>query len=397
MRCLKPTGISLGVLAAGLSLLASRTAAAEDTGPFPRATAGASIARPSPVSAWMIESADYHGEIAGQIVRLEARYTIRLIQDGWVQIPLGIEGATITDVQLEKKSGEAHLVPQGGAYAIAASRKGAYKVRVSCSALLTQDNQFEGVQLGIPQATFSTLTVMVPRKDVELRQADQLYVQSQPDAASNGVKLTARLGDSGRIDLRWRTKPAAPVKVEPVLYGAVNTLVTVEEQLARFTAILEYRMAQGETKELIVRVPAGINILNVRGSGIEDWRVADAEHAKMLTVTLGVALKDAVYRLVVEGEQMIDGTSAAYELPELQLMNVKQERGYLAVSRTGSIELSPELVEGGNRVDVKELPELLQGATAAPAMLAFKYHQHPYRITLALTPPPNHPRPAAAP
>ncbi len=346
---------------------------------------------PGGMMPWVIESADYTGDVKDQIVRLDVHYTIQVMRDGWIEVPLVIQGATITAIKLEKKAGEAHIVPQGDTYVLAVSKKGTYKVNVKCSSLLAQDPQFEGLQLGIPRATFSTMSLFVPRKDVELRPTDQLYVESQPDLPRSGVKLTARLGASDQIVLRWRTKPTAPVKVEPVLYGEVNTLVTIEEQLARLTSIIEYRIAQGETRQLEVHLPIGINVLNVRGAGIEDWRVTDGSDQKTLTVALSYTLKDTTYRLVVEGEQTIEGKSAAYTLPEFTLVGVKQERGYLAVSRAGSIELAPETMEGINRVDVKELPEQLRSVMGTPALLAFKYHQHPYRVALALTRHDDHP------
>ena len=349
------------------------------------------VPQPPAMAAWVIESADYTGEVKDQIVRLDARYTIQVIRDGWMEIPIAIQGATVTAIEIEKKSGEAHIIPRGGFYVLAVSRKGTYRVHVKCSNLLVQDSQFEGIHVGIPQATFSTMSLIVPRKDVELRPTDQLYVESQPDAQRGGVKLTARLGAADQIDLRWRTKPAAPVKVEPVVYGEVHTLVTVEEQLARLTSIIEYRAAQGETKEFLVRLPVGLNILNVRGAGIDDWRVSEEDGHKQLSVTLNFALKDTTYRLVVEGEETIEERAVDFTLPEIELVGVKQERGYLGVSRDGSLELSAQATDGINRIDVRELPELLRAAAGSPAILAFKYHQHPYHVVLGLTRHDDHP------
>lgn len=336
-------------------------------------------------SAWVIESADYTGDVQDQIIRLEARYTIRTLRDGWIEIPLAMSGATITAIEIEKKTGEAHIMPRGTTYVLAASKKGTFKVRVKCSSALTQDSQYEGLQVGIPRATFSTLTLNIPRKDVELRQTDQLYVEHAPSAGREGSQLTARLGAADRVDLRWRTKPAAPDKVDPVLYGEVHTLVTIEEQLARLITLIDYRMAQGETKELIVHVPQQINVLNVRGSGIDDWRVTEAVGHKTLTVALSFALKDARYQLVIEGEQAIKDGETSYALPEIALAGVKQERGYVAIARTGSLEVSAGAVEGAHRVDVKELPEVFGSLSSHSPMLAFKYHQHPYQISMAMT------------
>lgn len=281
-----------------------------------------------PSGSWVIESADYSGQIKDQIARMEVRYTIRLLWDGQVEIPIGIQGGTVTAIEMEKRMGEAHIVPRDGVYALSAGRKGVYRVHVTFSSLMVQDSQFEGIQLRIPRATFSTLSLTVPRRDIELRQADQLYVETHPESPTNGVKLVARLGAADWVDLRWKTKPTAPVKVEPVLYGELQLLAAVEEQLARLTSIIEYRMAQ---------------------------------------------------------------SAANYQLPELQLIGVKQERGYLAVARSGSVELSAETMEGINRVDVKELPEHLRSLAGSPVTLAFKYHQHPYRAMLALTRHDDHP------
>jgi hypothetical protein len=339
---------------------------------------------PITLAGWVIEAADYTGEVRDQIVRLEGRYTIRVLKDGWTEIPFAIQGATITAIDINKKTGDAHLAPRGQSYVLLASRKGSYKVHVKFSATLAQDSQFEGVRFGIPQATFSTLSLFVPRKDVELRPQDQLYVEHATDGQRGGVTLLARLGASEQVSLQWRTKPATPVKIEPVLYGEVHTLVSVEEQLARLMSIIEYRMAQGETKELLIQLPSAINVLNVRGAGIDDWHVNDADGHKKLAVTLKLALKDATYRLIVEGEQTMADGATDYVLPGIQLSGVRQERGYLAISRAGNVELLAQTMEGINRVDVKELPELLRASMGAPAILAFKYQQHPYRVALAL-------------
>ncbi len=349
----------------------------------PMSEASEMFIRPQPI-AWVIEAAEYTGDIKEQIARMEGRFTIRVMQDGWTEIPLAIAGATITAIDVNK-SGDAHLAPRGQSYVLVVSRKGTYKVQVKFSTALAQDSQFEGVRLSIPQATFSTLTLFVPRKDVELRQQDQLYVEHASDGSRGGVKLTARLGASEQIDLRWRTKPATPVNIEPVLYGEVNTLVTLEEQLARLMSIIDYRMAQGETRTLSVQLPTEVNLLNVRGAGIDDWHVTETEGHKTLLVTLNFSFKDSTYRLILEGEQTLADHSSEYQVPALRLAGVKQERGYIALSRSGNIELVPSVAEGINRVDVRELPEALSASMGSPAILAFKYHQHPYQVTLALT------------
>lgn len=355
----------------------------------PALAAGAQT--PGDGTSWVIETAQYTGEIKEHIARVEGRYTINVLQDGRIEIPLVLQGATVTDIEIERKTGAAHLIPRAGFYGLSVQRKGIYKVRVKFAKLLDQDSQFEGVRLGIPQATCSTLSLLVPRKDVELRPQDELSIEREPNSQPDGVKLLVRLGAATQIDLRWKTKPAAPAKVEPVLYGEVHTLVTLEEQLARLMSVITYRMAQGEAKSLTLTIPSDVNILNVRGAGIEDWRVTDGSDRKILTVSLGFGLKDTTYQLIVEGEEAIRPEVSTYLLPAILLEGVKQERGYLAVVRMGNLEVASGEMEGITRIDVRELPELMQGASGASAIVAFKYHQHPYRVSVSLTRHEDHP------
>ena len=74
--------------------------------------------------AWVIETADYTGDVRDQIARLDATYTIRLIRDGWVEVPLAIQGVTVTDITIGKKTGEAHLIPRGSCMRWLRARRG---------------------------------------------------------------------------------------------------------------------------------------------------------------------------------------------------------------------------------------------------------------------------------
>ena len=334
---------------------------------------------------WVIESADYAGTVTEHIARLQATFTVRLMQDGAVQIPLPLAGATITKIECTPHANDTAFVPRGDHYALAVSRKGTYKVKIDFSTRLIQGNQDEGLAFGIPAASFSTLALIVPRKDVELREAEQLYIERHADAKSGGVRLIARLASAERVDIRWLTKPVTPVQIEPMLYGEVHTLVRLEDQLAHIGSVIEYAISQGEVRELTVRLPKTIQVLNVRGAGIEDWHLIDENELRTLHVKLNFALKDATYQLVVEGEQTLLADQPAYQLPEVTLVGVKQERGQVGVASEGSLEVATQAFEGLTRIDTKELAATLQTATTTPIVLAFRYHHHPYQVSLTMT------------
>jgi hypothetical protein len=341
-------------------------------------------------TAWMIESAQYTGTLEEQVARFEVRYTVQVVEDGPVQIPLELPGATVTSVTLEHASRYARVAPRGGAYVLIASRPGAYRLRVRGAIRLFTEGQYERLSFGIPQATSSLLTLTIPRADVELRPEDRLIAEVRPSAG--GSMLTVQLGASSRIDVGWRTQPAKPEIVEPVLQGTVQTLVTLDEQRARLVSVIAYRLLQGAVKELRLQWPSRVTITNVRGASISDWRVSDAQGVKLLTVTLATPLKDAAsYQCIVEAEDPLTATQDGYAVPELVLLGVKQEQGEVAIARQGNLELSPSQVEGIRRVDVRELPEALRTSSGSAIVLGFAYHQHPYHVELGLTRHEDHP------
>ncbi|HEX9780038.1 MAG TPA: hypothetical protein VGB20_02355 [bacterium] len=347
------------------------------------------ISVPPGASGWVIESAEYSGDVDDQLARMTATYVIKVFQDGYCEIPLGLTNVRITRVELERRSGQAYIIPRGGGYALRVDRKGTYQVEVAFSHRMPRDVQWEGIQFGIPQATLSSLSLFVPRRDIELRELDRLYVAVESEPRREGVQLEASLASAEAVDIRWRTKPAQPVKIDPVVYGDVYTAVILEEELARVMHILDYRVAQGEVRLFEVILPAGLAVRHVRGAAIEDWRVADTASGGRLTVTLASPVRDDGYRLLIEGEQSTAG-AASFTLPELVLDGVKQERGYLALARMGSLEIAPDVMEGATRIDIRELPQVMAGMIDQP-VLAYRYHQHPYRVAATLTRHEHHP------
>ncbi|MBI4356074.1 MAG: hypothetical protein HY597_06480 [Candidatus Omnitrophica bacterium] len=345
--------------------------------------AQADVMLTEPVQAYVIEQANYTGSLDGEIARLTAEYVIQVLRNGWTEIPLSLAGATVTEIKLLTKPAGSAILPRGGEYVLAVQRAGSYRIRVTCTAPLLRESNFEGIAFTIPQATFSKLVFDVPKQAVELRPQDRLYITTTP--AGKGVKLTAALGPAQRIDVRWLTKAVTTVKVEPLIYGEAGVLVNFEEELAKVLALIDYRISQGEMTQAEIALPNGLNLLNVRGASIEEWITVDQDGTKVLRVKFRSPLKEMTYRLMVEGEVPQLPREGTVTLPEFTLRGVKQERGYVAVASVGNIEVAPGEAASATRIDVKEVPEELRASTSRPILLGFRYYQHPFAIAVGLS------------
>lgn len=343
---------------------------------------------PSATSAW-IETADYTGTIGGDVVRFTGRYVIRTLDAKGGQVFLQLPGATVTSLEVVKRSGDANILPRGDGYLVVMTRRGTTELEVRFAHLLVRDAQQEGIQFQLPQARESTVTMTLPHAEVELRPEDQLYVDQQP-AGQGKVRLVAHRGTGSVIDLRWRPKATAQPPVAPVIHGEAHTLITVDDATLKVLATLRYRPTQGQTDLLRVRVPFSLVLLAVRGAGITDQQITNDGQHKILTIQLGTPLREGMYVLAIEAETPLAREAGQVQVPSIEMLGAKQERGVIAVAPEGSVELADGSVSGGTRIDVRELPEPF-AASAAGAVLAYRYLQPGYDIAVRMTRHTDHP------
>ena len=336
-------------------------------------------------ASWTIEQAAYTGRVEGDIARINAELTIKVLQNGYAEIPLIFGNAVITDVKAGGSS--ATLVVRDDQYALAVQKKGTYRVSVQFSTSLGRDDRYEQISVEIPQAVFSRLALEIPRMDLELAPDQVLTVNKE--VRKESVLLSGSLGFSRQIHLRWAARPVKQDPVEPSFVTDLRVLATLEEEALRMTALVRYQVLQGELNSVAFDLPVGLTVLSVRGGAIEDWKAAPAEGVQRVTVSFRDPLKVGLTQLIVEAEQPITKSSTQAVFPSLVPLGSKRITGYLAVATGTTIELQNPAVEGLNRIDVREIPDDLRSFASAPLVAGFRYAQAPYRLTATLYQPEN--------
>ncbi|MCM8795021.1 MAG: hypothetical protein NC819_04385 [Candidatus Omnitrophica bacterium] len=325
---------------------------------------------------WSIEQADYGGELQGEIAKLKAELSIKVFQNGYCEVPLDFNNAVITDVKAA--GGSASVIVRNDRYAVAIQKKGTYKVSVEMSVPLNRDSQFEQLYLGIPQAVFSKLTLTILKTDIELAPDQALTVTKQADKEK--VTLTASLGLSRQIHLRWTARPIQPKHVEPSYLADVRILNTLEEESLRMLAIVKYQILQGELKETILHLPEGFTVTAVRGAPIDDWKTETSSGLQQVTVFFRTPLKVGAVQLIVEAQQPLGRPAGEILFPSVIPAGAKRLTGYMAIATGSSMEIQDPAPEGLNRIDVREIPGDLRGLATVPVIAGFRYQQAPYRL-----------------
>ncbi len=331
-------------------------------------------------SGWTITEARYTGEVVGDVARVTAELTVKVFRDGWPEIPLGFENATLTDLKVS--GGSAAVVIRNDRYAISVQKRGNVRVTAALATHLNRDSQYEGITIGIPQAVFSNVTLTIPRAEVELASEHALTVTK--GTQGNKTVLTASLGLDRQVALRWMVRPIKPLAVEPVYTADVRVLGTLEEETLRTLAFMGIHLVQGELKTIVFDLPVGLTVVGERGLPIDDWKAVSSDGWQRVTVNLSEPLRVGGHQMIVEAEQPIADSSGKVTLPSLVPVGSKRLTGYLAMATGTSMELRDPVLDGLTRIDVRELPSDLRGVATAPVVAAFRYQQAPYRIEATL-------------
>ena len=84
-------------------------------------------------------------------------------------------------------------------------------------------------------------------------------------------------------------------------------------------------------------------------------------------------------------ERNIGEGSVVAEVPSIKAVGVERENGYFGVAARTNVELAVNKLDRVTPIDVKELPSSIWGRSANPILLAFKYLNHPFNITIDVT------------
>jgi hypothetical protein len=330
---------------------------------------------------WAIDSARYVGEVKFEANEpksavFQARFHIEnLTKDGWARIPI-LPGAVA--VRAAKLGGaDAPLTIENGWYVLVTDRKGAFDLDVDLAAAVETSQGASGFAFELAPSGATTLQLSVPSaSDLSFDVANAKI----SDVRTVGAQrvLEASLPATGSLAVTWQTRAAGADEQPPRLYAQVDTLAAAGEGLLSATATVQETILFHGVDSLQVKIPEGVTVLDVRGSGLRDWTVEGG----VLTAQLGYAAEGA-YSFQIAMEQVI-GEKTEIAVPVVVPLGVERTKGFVGVQAIGTVEVAAGAVQA-TPVDVRTLPATLLGLTDQPILLAYKYLGSSASIPLTLS------------
>ena len=220
------------------------------------------------------------------------------------------------------------------------------------------------------------MVALLATRELTLDPREEEHVNRVGD---NRLPPSVRDRIEGTVAHTWRYLDEAPHLVaigaireaEPARFDAqVDTLVSLGDVSTTITTMVEVEVKSGTLDALDLRVPEGLNLLEVSAPSLRQYTLRDDR-------TLHIELTQPMegrFRVEVACER-ITGQEDELEVPLLGVPEAEVERGRLGVEALAPFQVDSRVVERLSPVDPSELPEQLLLRTDNPILHAFRYAQ----------------------
>ncbi|WP_372807714.1 hypothetical protein [Pontiella sp.] len=243
---------------------------------------------------------------------------------------LVLEGAVMpTETELPRG---AELVLEQGTYYIEFNKNGAHEISIGFEAKVTREGQLRKAAFLLPAATIRHLTLETDEAGYTV----EVTGAPEPRKISE-KKIQAFLPASGLVQLQWSPKVeklsgelVATCESKLVAIAKVGTL----QLQGQYT----YGIPQGQLKNLAIKLPDGLNVVQVNGADLLAWNVRGEAGERMLQVELSRP-QEKSYRLTLQAEQSLPEFPCAFEFPALEPQSVIRANGVVLVGTDSTIKL----------------------------------------------------------
>lgn len=357
-----------------------------------RDTRPATAAAPVPFSA---VEATYRGTATARSARFQARLVYHVLEAGPTALPVcnadvALESVTAGGGELPRLTAPGEVGLPGEAQPIRAliDTKGPVTLDVVFSVPVETAR-------GRSALTFKPVPFPVKKLELTLPDGTSSAVLAGVTASGAGLHgpgktsvLHADLGSAEAVELQWfTTAQPAETRAEaaradaqpraadekPRLSVVSGSLFVVGDETLSLRHELEVLVTRGRVPALELTLPSSVDVQELTGPTVADWRTSVAGGARRLRVVFREPLRGET-RLVLTGYQVL-GDRAKVPLPFARVEGAVRHQGVFGVSSYCTLEMDGSSLQGPGvqAIDPGDLPASLSAQSTTPVLLAYRY------------------------
>jgi hypothetical protein len=336
-------------------------------------------------------------------VTVVARCEVDVLADKWALVPLGTASNGLRLVTVDGKP--CPVVVKDGSLSALLTGKGTRKLEITLEEKVVTDKGVDRFELPLIPSPIVTLTTTIPRKGLDVASSTAAGVKAE-EKGEQTIVVSSHRGGSAAV-LSWQARPVRPAAMPTRLYADIETLVSLDDGLARLTSDVRLQVLHTPVDKIRLAVDPKATVLAVTGDGVAGWNLADEKGAKFVEVSfLPPAAGDKTLKVTCERELAEAGGELAIQA--VRVDGAKRDRGEIAVASRGGWEVKPvagavpaaapaaapaapaapaAASTAAERVGVSRLSASLRSAGGAGLELAYVYREAPATVTLAVARP----------
>lgn len=267
-----------------------------------------------------------------------------------------------------------------GQFNLRFDKAGEFPIQIQFNAGVRQSNGWNAVDFKVAPSSLQPIVLQGLPAGTQFQFAGAARPERRdPDYVSY-------LPPSGNVQLSWKE---APREAEGRLFYAAETLsqISLSPGLMRETALLDFKVMQGEVTRVTLRLHGAGEVTRVQGDHVLAWSTEPLATAsdRRLVVQLNEAQKDH-FILLVQVQAALGAFPQTVEAVRIQPENAVRFTGYVRVENEGAVRLEIAESTGLSQISPEQFPEsdATRAAFRSPGGQRFAYRFSGAEFTLRI-------------
>lgn len=233
----------------------------------------------------------------------------------------------------------------------------------------------------VPVVPVRVLAIDGDRPDIEVLIQGARDVRRESFGA-DAFRTTAFLSMASDVSISWK-QAVRRLEAELMASCDVTTVANVVPGALRLKSSVSYRIVQGALSEIVFAVP-DVNVLQVSGSDIQEWRVDRSQpNAPRLRVMLARPQTER-YDIIIGYERALSSFPCELPFPVLVPQQVIRAGGTLLIGTDSAVKIQTSNAGGLTQIDQAAFPRVANIALPSRGLYTYQYAAMPYMLTIGL-------------
>jgi len=334
---------------------------------------------PSETPRYFLTKASYEGRVGEGSTRVKSILRLQVLSQEKemtpVRFPLFPASMAFEEILLDERP--ALLENDGSQMYVTVTKPGDHLITAVFSVPSSLKKEPYQVSFSIPSTPITQLSLTIPIRNLDVQVQNASQIENVP--VEGGTLVKASIPAQNSLYVTWNPLTPTEVKGPAKIYADLYNLISIEEDALRVRTRVDLDVIQNNINVVHFRIPKEYTILDVQGEGVGEWKKEGVEN--LLTVPFRYAKKGKFY-VDITAERLLSEKNSVSGFDGFQVLKAVREKGYVGVELKTSAEAQVADLKNLDRLDTRELPQILLSLTDRPLIYGFRYLRQPFEFNL---------------